>query len=260
MKIVDLIYWLKPKEKLFLDFEKYVLDFDSPDKHRIFINRNSNILFVAHLDTVQKPKYIRQRKTKSGKQKRIYACGLDDRLGCMIAFNLSEKLNADLLLCDNEESMNSTAQYHNCKNYNWIAEFDRAGSDVVTYDLDCVEFRQAISKYWKIGLGLFSDIAQLNTQACCMNVGIGYEFAHSKDSYVCVKTMLQQIEKFIKFFNQYKDVKFIQNCQEKYDYLPQYNFDECEICGEIENSYIYGHNICRECFTDMLQQYCYDWI
>jgi len=160
MKINDLKYWLNPKENIFADFDSFILDSNDPNKHRIFIDRGSLILLVAHIDTVQTPKFI--KKTK----KRIWAQGLDDRLGCTIAYQLSEELNTDLLICDNEEKCRSTGQFHELKDYNWIAEFDREGKDVVTYDLDCESFRNAISEYWKQGFGTFSDILKLQTTTC----------------------------------------------------------------------------------------------
>lgn len=267
MKINDLHYWLNPKEDIFADFDSFVLDGKYPKMHRIFIDRNSKILLVAHIDTVQKPKFIRQRKTKSGRIKRIYAHGLDDRLGCTIAYQLSEELNTDLLICDHEEKCRSTGQFHELKDYNWIAEFDREGKDVVTYDLDCDEFRNAILEYWKIGFGSFSDILKLQTTVCCMNVGIGHSFSHSKDSYVCIKTMNQQIAKFRRFYNEYKDTEFVRdekpysiyNDDDEYCSYVQRDYKGiCEVCGlQTEVAYVFGHIICQDCFESIISQYCY---
>ena len=239
-------YWLKPKENLFVDFQKYVLDRENPNQRRMFIDRKSAVLFVAHIDTVQNPEFIKKTKDK------IYASGLDDRLGCLLAYELSNKLDADLLICDLEESIKSTGQYHKLKDYNWIVEFDRGGNDIVTYDLDCKDFRQALSEYWKIGVGAFSDICQLNTQACCMNLGIGYENAHAKNSFVNLKSMKKQIAKFRRFYNQYKDVKFEQDYSQ-YDY----SFgSSCDVCGmSIDVEDVFGYSLCRECFLEMFNPY-----
>lgn len=255
---MNLKYWLKPTKQLFADFKDFVLDGENPERNRIFINRNSDVLFVAHIDTVIKPKYVRQRKTKGGKIKRVYAPGLDDRLGCMLAYELSEQFGVDLLICDNEEKCQSSGQFHNLNDYNWIAEFDRAGNDVVTYDLDSDAFRDALGEYWTIGAGSFSDISQLVTTACCVNIGIGYEFAHSKDSYVCIKTMKKQIEKFRRFYVKYKDVKFVQdyNAKSLWDDYP-YGGGVCELCGMLGDvDYVFGHIICEQCFEYMLTETC----
>ena len=201
----DLRWWLRPRRKIIRHFRNFVLDKQDFWKRRIFIDRGSKVLFMAHLDTVQTPKLV------SATRHRIYAQGLDDRLGCMIASKLSLELGADLLLTDHEESAGTTARYHICKDYNWIVEFDRAGEDVVTYDLDSVEFRNAIRGYWHLYPGMYSDICELKTETCCMNLGIGYERAHSTDSYVTTKVFNRQIEAFRKFYAEYKDVEFKQD-------------------------------------------------
>ena len=244
-------YWLKSKKKLVADFQNFVLEGENPGRSRIFIDKGADVLFVAHIDTVLKPEYIRQRRTRSGKVKRVYAHGLDDRLGCMVAYELSERLNADLLICDNEESMKSTGQYHDLKDYNWIAEFDRAGGDVVTYGLDNKLFLTAIKNYWDVGIGSFSDISQLETTACCMNVGIGYEFAHSKDSYVDMQIMKRQIRRFVQFYQENKDIKYVQDVKSLVDDWDSLHSGQCELCGGFTNvESIFDYCICRGCFVD----------
>ena len=257
--IEQLKYWLSPIEQIFADLDGFVLDPDDKDKRRIFIDNNADVLFVAHLDTVQPPQF------KYKTQKRIYASGLDDRLGAMIAFNLAEELGADLLLTDHEEAMKSTAQFHHCKDYNWIAEFDRAGNDVVTYDLDCVGFRNALKAYWQIGFGAFSDICQLKTSACCVNIGIGYQLAHSIDSYVDINVVKSQVAEFKIFFAEHKDVKYerdfsaIQWYRKRgsYTYSSINGLDEevCDICGEYGAEKIHGYWVCADCLTAMIEQY-----
>ena len=64
MKISELTYWLNNKETLFGDFDSFTLDKDDLNKRRIFMDRGSLVLFVVHIDTVQKPKFVRSRKTK----------------------------------------------------------------------------------------------------------------------------------------------------------------------------------------------------
>lgn len=253
MKIEKLKYWLKSKNKIFDDFNDVILDRENPEQARMFIDRDSKVLFIAHIDTVQKPKYMLARRTKSKKLKRVYAQGLDDRLGCMLAYELSKELKADLLITDHEETARSTGQFHNLKDYNWIVEFDRAGIDVVTYGLDSQEFYNALNSFWDIGQGSFSDVCQLKTTACCMNLGIGYEFAHSKDSFVDVLKFDKQIEQFKLFYDEYKDVKFE---QEKENYF-SHNNDECDICNVAKNDCesIHGYLICSDCFDFMMQEY-----
>lgn len=244
--------WLRSTDLLFHLHKKHVLDGSNERQRRIFIDRGGDVLFVAHLDTICKP-----RLAKYGK-KRVYAAGLDDRLGALIAFELSEKLGADLLLTDLEESCQSTALYHDCKKYNWIAEFDRAGGDAVTYDLDNIAFRNAIDCYFKPGFGSYSDICDLDTTACCVNVGVGYKKAHDERSYVVLKTMYGQVNTFIEFFIEYKSTDFgdrdelavtTRKLYDLYDYEDDLNI--CELCGYDYGINVYGHRICEGCFKYM---------
>lgn len=241
-------YWLRPIDEIFNSFSLFVLDNDNKTKRRIFIDRDANVLFVAHLDTCQKPKFF--YKTR----KRIFASGLDDRLGCLIAYELSEQLGADLLLTDNEESFESTAKNHDCKNYNWIVGFDRYRDDVVVYDCGSKSFESAISEYWKIGLGSFSDISLLQTENCCMNLGIGYYNAHHKNSYVTIKTVYRQIEKFKLFYAKYKDVAFIRDIKFQEDYVLN---GYCEMCGWQGGVEIHGYCLCEDCLRAMVNQYLF---
>ncbi len=245
-------YWLNPIGVIFFDFELNVLDIGDNEKHRIFIDRKSDVLFVAHLDTVIEPKFI--RKTK----KRIYATGLDDRLGCLLAYELSKELNADLLLTDNEESFKSTAQYHDYKDYKWIVEFDRYRDDVVLYDCGSKEFENAIGEYWKIGMGSFSDICMINTESCCMNLGIGYYNAHGADSYCTIKQIKRQIRKFRLFYTKYKDVAFVRDIpyQDIYNYKEE--DDICEICSWNVGKKVFDLVVCEDCFNSIVTQYLYE--
>jgi len=270
----ELQYWLSPKEVIFSDFADFTLDRKNLQKRRIFFNNQSDILFIAHLDTVLPPKFYKKNK------KRIYAAGLDDRLGCLTAFNLSTELKTDLLLTDLEESAKTTARFHDYKDYNWIVEFDRAGKDVVTYDMDSVEFRDALKAYWKIGWGSFSDITSLiDIDTCCMNLGLGTKKSHSKDSFVCLKTFKKQIALFKQFYEQYKNTAFKQDYNTRFKYqqygfgrkydekiyhkedwrdyynldVPDDNYLVCEICGEIGAQMVFGREICESCFDFMLR-------
>ncbi len=245
-------FWLSAKEWIYRSYPEYILG-DTPEEYRIFIDRGSDILFVAHLDTVLPPMYMKSTK------KNIWASGLDDRLGCAIATELGRELGADVLLCDHEEEGKSTAFHHKLKKYNWIAEFDREEDDVVTYDLDSLDFIQAIRKYWNKGIGSFTDICSMDTSTCCMNVGIGIKYSHSKNSYVNKKQLRSQIEAFKEFHSEYKDVKFEQDyrtfmgkdCdagygfsqrQYEYTYAGDYGNDMCDFCGMVSGSTLFSYH------------------
>jgi len=242
-------YWFKNINEIFTDFKKYALNYEDKDKRRIFIDRESDILFVAHLDTVQKPKIGKHKKN------RICGRGFDDRLGCHIAHKLAGEYEVDLLLCDNEEIGRSTAFYQDCKNYNFIVEFDRAGDDVVTYEKDCEEFRESLLKYWKMGFGSFSDVSFLQTDCCCVNIGIGYHHAHSKNSHVNTAQLYDQLNKFDNWFKENRSIAYKQddNYSDNWD-EPDYSdiFEiACDGCGEMTDyntAFFFGDYIlCKNC-------------
>ena len=244
--------WFVPINRIFEKFKNSTLDYNDQEKRRIFLDRGGKVLFVAHLDTVQKPKYRKRKKNK------IYASGTDDRLGCHIAYKLSKELKEDLLLCDNEEQAKSTAKYHDCKDYNWIVEFDREGEDVVTYDLDCTAFITELRNDFRIGFGSFSDICSLNTTACCVNIGIGYRNGHSTKSYIDSLVLSRQIDRFRKFYERNKDIKYTKDIKNTWwqNTHQLYGFEECEICGCLGEKF---HNwcLCEDCFEQVLNHYFY---
>lgn len=268
--------WFRPIDDIFTDFKQSVLDYDSKKQRRIFVDNDAKILFVAHLDTVCTP------KIKLITKDRIFAPGLDDRLGCWTAYVLSRKYDADLLLTDLEESGKTTAQYHDCKDYNWVVEFDREGKDVVMYDITNDDFETALEKHWTTGFGSFSDISMLDTTACCFNLGIGYRLAHSELSYVDKAVYYRQLKKFDKFYRENKDTKFVaekiiydtnsvydkfngHNWYAKDDYRT-YQYDQCDCCFNSCSDIIYTDEykaigisqICAQCLDDLEYGQLYD--
>ena len=243
-------FWFLDIEDIFMTFKKSTLDFYNQKKRRIFIDNGGEILFVAHLDTVLPP------KVKMKTENKIFAQGLDDRLGASIAYNLSRMLGADLLLCDNEEKGASTAQYQELKDYLWIAEFVRDWHDVVTYDIDSDDFLDKLRFFFPIGWGSFSDICILDTTACCVNIGIGYKKAHMANSFVDLDVCNVMIGAFIDFYTMYKHTRF--TAEYNYNYKRhQYDMDHsvwlCEICEIEYGDDCWGYNICKNCFDCMLQ-------
>ena len=247
--------WFFSTDDVFKQFEKFTLDGDDKEKRRIFIDRNSKVLFVAHADTVLKPEF----KSLSIDGLCIKASGLDDRLGCMIAYELSEELQADLLITDNEESCQSTAYYHDCKSYNWIVEFDRCGEDYVTYGLNNKDFMKQLDKLWKHGMGSYSDICHLNSKKCRFNLGIGYFKAHAEDSYCHVEMAESQIALFRQFYKDNYNTDFGNiKCDYEFDYREDfelYNSEylECDICGGGDASEIFGYQLCENCMYELMQ-------
>jgi len=230
-------------------------------KRRVFIDRKSDILFVAHLDTVKEPRIDKIT------EERITGAGFDDRLGCKIAHELSAELHCDLLLTDLEESGDSTAQWHTLKDYNWICEFDRAGNDVVTYGMENDRWVEELGKFWEVNMGMFSDISFMESKCCAMNLGIGYQHAHSDNSYYDPRVAKEQVMLFRRFFQKHKKNKFIMD-EGKRDWLggSRYNYSDdfysnsdnyyesgnCSACGAWADETIYDTYVCESCIYKLV--------
>jgi len=250
-------FWMSSKESLFLHFAQDIMGSKieagkhSSNSRRVFIDNGGDVLFVAHLDTVLPP------KIKKCTKKRLHASGLDDRLGCLLAYELGTKLGADILLTDDEEKCISTARHHMTKNYNWTVEFDRAGDDVVTYGIDSYDFRMALLECWDIGIGSYSDIVDLPTLTCCFNLGVGYFHAHSKDSYVDLKMLRRQVSKFEWFYEKNRGMKYMADVHPEVPTISSYVYDdECDMCNttlSVEN--VHGYLICKECWNQVLNNF-----
>lgn len=262
------LYWMESStDRIFADYSAHVLDRRDETKRRIFVDRGAQWLFVAHADTVQKPKIGRVAK------KTIHGAGFDDRLGCYLAANLSQRLGADLLLTDLEEHCRSTAKHHKPKeDYRFVVEFDRAGTDVVTYDKDNADFRKSLSEFWKLGFGSYSDVSVLETPACCVNIGIGYHDAHGKDSYFKPAQTRKQAALFLDWFEKNKGTAFVADFRKPCnswmdgyglaDYHDSYHdpmtkkfdVDICEVCGIQQAERVYDYYICEDCVRTMLNK------
>lgn len=205
------MYWLTlPTETFFNQFSNYVINKKYPHKRHVFVDRDASILYVAHIDTVQD---LSLPESIGIHEDRIYATGLDDRLGCYLAFRLNLLgLKGDVLICDYEEINMSTAQYFKTeKQYNWVCELDRTSNDLVFYDMNSNELENIlIEENFDIGIGSFSDISMLNlpNDPCMFNLGIGYHKPHSLFSYLDIREMVDNVNRFANFYNKYKDTLF----------------------------------------------------
>jgi len=173
----------------------------------------SKILAVAHLDFVSDGRFWFEH-TKVDNKNWIVCPVLDDRLGVYTILDFLPTLGVevDVLFTEGEETGRSTAAlFHPKKDYNWVVEFDRKGTDVVTYEYD---WEDKLKPYFDIGIGSYSDISDLNQLGCmCMNVGIGYHNEHTKYSFMVVEEWASQMRKFAAFYALNKNTHF------KYDWL-----------------------------------------
>ena len=83
-----------------------------------------------------------------------------------------------MLLTTGEECGNSTAEWFDAAEgrYHWLVEFDRRGTEAVTYGLESSDWLNALQDAgYQVGSGSYSDIASLaHLGVCGVNIGVGY--------------------------------------------------------------------------------------
>ena len=166
---------------------------NTPDGPLYFRDKGASVLAVCHLDYV-----LWETPTKRGSV--VYCPQLDDRLGAWVIAELLPDLgvNVDCLFTTGEENARSTGTWFEpTKSYNWVAEFDRAGTDVVFYQYQ--EFAKQW-RGWKRARGSFSDISMMyHLGVMCANVGIGYHRQHSWECWANLADTTAQAQHFAEF-------------------------------------------------------------
>jgi hypothetical protein len=201
-------------------FKKYG-DYElTPSGPYIYMDRGSDILGVAHLDVRVKAHHF--SVTNLSHDKEIKCPTLDDRLGVFILLHMLPLMGieCDILLTTGEENGQSTAQYFTPptgKDYKWMFEFDREGTDAVLYNYYNWELKTLLERAgWTVGYGSYSDICELeHLRIMGINFGTGYHRSHTLDMYASVSEILLNLKKFDRFFKK--------NCDTKLPFLPRYN-------------------------------------
>ena len=173
----------------------------------IHIDNGADVLAVGHLDWVYfnpKPKIKRQFENVRIEN----TPQLDDRLGVWVILDVMKAagIKVDVLLCDSEEVGQSTSQYFNAaKNYNWLVEFDRAGSGAVMYDYETPEFCGMLEEVgYDVEVGSFTDICNLESLGVAgFNLGVGYHGQHTKKCFANLSETFDSFRKFQDLFNRY---------------------------------------------------------
>lgn len=179
------------------------------DPHFYWYQDNgADVLGIAHLDTVQKIRDCSFAKTNAGLI--VYSGGLDDRLGAYVILELLPALGikVDWLLTTNEECCNSSAADFKLadvgvtKQYNWMFQFDRGGTDVVMYQYETQPLKRLVEESGaRVGNGSFSDICQLAHLGCVgFNWGVGYQQYHTAKSHAWLDDTLMMVARFYKFY------------------------------------------------------------
>lgn len=236
---------------------------ETPDGLLIHIDNGGDVLGVAHLDTViptklwprnplpYKPPYRRRRK-------KVYSPQLDDRLGVWILLDLLPTLSSiqyDILLTDSEELGQSTAKYFKPdKQYNWIFEFDRAGTDTVLYDYEGEGWIDVCEHYMgDIGIGSFTDICKLEFLGIKgLNMGCGYHRQHTIDCFADLRDTYVQCLRFIRMLENENQTRYEHTPLPKQEYAyPRLDVsyywereseraERCEVClAELSDNWFY---------------------
>jgi hypothetical protein len=182
----------------------------SPDDFFAFKDNGSSILAVAHLDTVGLPHQRTAHFTETEAGLVVHSRALDDRLGAYIILDMLPKLGieVDVLLTVGEESGRSTAQFFEApKQYNWMIEFDRGGTDVVMYDYEDEDvIEMVLDTGAKVGDGIFSDICYLDhLDIKGFNWGVGYRDYHGPRAHAYLNDTFEMVGYFDEFYSVWSD-------------------------------------------------------
>lgn len=226
---------------------------------------DSTVLAVAHLDTVQDDRTCQITETAGGLLATSGA--LDDRLGAYIILDLLPALGitVDVLLTTDEESGQSTASdFDPPKEYDWIIQFDRGGTDVVAYQYHTEDLEARVrASGARMGQGSYSDIVELEHLGVAgLNWGTGYQDYHSPRSHAWLDDTFRCVSKFARFYALNAGTP-IPHFLEPSDYddtdpdAPEHDYNVVAHCGDWidlsdERTYHeeYGTIICAKCATD----------
>lgn len=219
------------------DFSDYAERIDLPDgtfgRQRFYYyqDNGSDILAIAHLDSVQSDGTCTVVNTAAGP----LACSgtLDDRLGAYVILDLLPKLgiNCDWLLTTDEEIGQSTAEeFSTGKEYKWMFQFDRGGTDVVMYEYETRELVELVEDCGaRVGIGSFSDICLLAHLGCSgFNWGVGYQDYHGPRSHAWLDDTFRMVARFVKFYNANATVALPYDSEAWYTWPPKVDPDDDE--------------------------------
>lgn len=212
---VDLKRVCEAHESTFGDtygMERVEVDQTGPENYYFYKDNGSNILAVAHLDTVvhEARRHTSFARTTDGLV--VHSGALDDRLGAYIITELLPKLDLtfDWLLTVGEESGKSTAKFFTPpegKDYLWGIEFDRGNMDVVMYCYDDFDTKALVRDCGaRPGSGSFSDIAYLeHLEIKMFNWGVAYKDYHGPRGYAYLEDTFEMLVYFLTFHRQNED-------------------------------------------------------
>lgn len=184
-----------------------------PDDFYFFKDNGANVLAVAHLDTVGLADQRTANFVETQDGLVVYSRALDDRLGAYVILELLPALGItyDILLTVGEENGKSTAAFFEPpKEYDWMIEFDRGGTDVVMYQYDDSDMRSLVRESGaRVGDGIFSDICyleHLGTKG--FNWGVGYQDYHGPRAHAFLDDTFMMVAHYLRFHQANSGVAF----------------------------------------------------
>lgn len=178
----------------------------APDNFYFYKDNGSKILAVAHLDTVGNYDQREARFVDTEGGEVVFSRALDDRLGAYIILDMLPKLgvSVDVLLTVGEESGQSTAAFFDTpagKDYHWMIEFDRGGTDVVMYQYEDADTKALVEDTGaRVGEGIFSDISYLDhLEIKGFNWGVGYRDYHGPRAHAFLEDTFKMVRYFLRF-------------------------------------------------------------
>lgn len=183
------------------DMQRFEVAQNAPNDFYFYRNNGADILAVAHLDTVAYAPDRRCRFVETEAGTVVHSRALDDRLGAYIILEMLPRLgiNVDLLLTVGEEDGQSTAQFFEThKQYNWMIEFDRGGTDVVMYQYDNALTRSMVRECGATPAdGIFSDISYMEHLGIKgFNWGVGYRDYHGPRAHAYLEDTFEMVDFF----------------------------------------------------------------
>jgi hypothetical protein len=176
----------------------------APNDWFAFKDNGSDILAVAHLDTVADADARRANFVNTEAGPVVFSRALDDRLGAYTILELLPRLglNFDVLLTVGEEMGQSTAAFfETTKQYKWIIEFDRGGTDVVLYQYENDDMVSRVKASGaRVGVGSYSDVSYMShVGAKGINWGVGYRDYHGPRAHAYIDDYVAMIAYFLEF-------------------------------------------------------------
>ena len=180
----------------------------------------------------------------------VFSPELDDRLGAYLILDYLPAIGivADVLLTDHEEIGQTTARdFEPSKHYNAIVELDRGGTDAVFYQYGGGDLEERASDFFPIGNGSHSDISGMEHCGCeCVNVGIGFNNAHTEWCNASLGTVRKQMSALADFLTSIDGEVFPYEPQE-YEYMGDDSFSRGDYWRDLYD----GGTVCPSCLREV---------